>query len=73
MSGPLAAFADTSDTGATTQPDDAAARGAPRDAPRVADPLARVFGEGIVSQKPLDEVVLDYLVESARKRKRPAR
>jgi len=31
----------------------------------------RVFGDGVVSKKPLDEVVLDYLVESARKRKRP--
>ena len=68
-----AVFADSSDTGSTTQPDAAAARGAPRDAPRIADPLARVFGEGIVSQKPLDEVVLDYLVESARKRKRSGR
>ena len=34
------------------------------------DRLARAFGEGIVSEKPLDEVVLDYLVENARKRKR---
>jgi len=33
--------------------------------------LARAFGEGVVSRKPLDEVVLDYLVENARKRKRP--
>ena len=41
--------------------------------PAAQDPLTRVFGEGIVSQKPLDEVVLDYLVESARKRQRPAR
>ncbi len=32
--------------------------------------LARVFGERVVSEKPLDEVVLDYLVENARKRKR---
>jgi hypothetical protein len=35
--------------------------------------LARAFGEGIVSQRPLDEVVLDYLVENARKRKRAAK
>jgi hypothetical protein len=28
----------------------------------------RAFGEGIVSQKPLDEVILDYLVERARAR-----
>ena len=33
--------------------------------------LARAFGERVVSKKPLDEVVLDYLVENARKRKRP--
>ena len=32
--------------------------------------LGRGFGEGVVSQKPLDEVVLEYLVENARKRKR---
>jgi hypothetical protein len=30
---------------------------------------ARPFGEGIVSAKPLDEVILDYLVENARKRR----
>jgi len=30
----------------------------------------RPFGEGIVSEKPLDEVILNYLVENARKRKR---
>ena len=34
--------------------------------------IARAFGDGVVSQRPLDEVVLDYLVESARKRKRPS-
>jgi hypothetical protein len=33
--------------------------------------LSRVFGDRVVSEKPLDEVVLDYLVENARKRKRP--
>jgi hypothetical protein len=33
--------------------------------------LARVFGERVASEKPLDEMVLDYLVENARnKRKR---
>jgi hypothetical protein len=32
-------------------------------------PPARSFGEGIVSDKPLDEVILNYLVENARKRK----
>ncbi len=35
--------------------------------------LARAFGDGVVTQKPLDEVVLDFLVENARKRKRNAR
>jgi len=35
--------------------------------------LSRVFGERVVSEKPLDEVVLDYLVENARKRKRSGR
>jgi len=30
---------------------------------------ARGFGEGIVSAKPLDEVILEYLVENARKRR----
>jgi hypothetical protein len=37
-------------------------------APPAADP-ARPFGEGIVSAKPLDEVILEYLVENARKRR----
>ncbi len=37
------------------------------------DRLARAFGDGIISEKPLDEVVLDYLVENARKRKRNGR
>jgi len=36
--------------------------------PRPASPPGRVFGEGIVSQKPLDEVILEYLVEKARGR-----
>jgi len=42
-----------------------------------AEPLAgeevHAFGDGIVSEKPLDEVILNYLVENARgKRKRPS-
>lgn len=32
--------------------------------------LSRVFGDRVVSEKPLDEVVLDYLVENARKKKK---
>ena len=43
-----------------------AARPAP---PAAAEPVGG-FGRGIVSQKPLDELVLDYLVENTRKRKR---
>ncbi len=34
------------------------------------EPSGRPFGEGIVTEKPLDEVILSYLVENARKRKR---
>lgn len=34
------------------------------------DRLSRAFGDSVVSEKPLDEVVLEYLVENARKRKR---
>jgi hypothetical protein len=37
------------------------------------DRMVRAFGDSIVSEKPLDEVVLDYLVENARKRKRSAK
>ncbi len=35
--------------------------------------LSKVFGDRVVSEKPLDEVVLDYLVENARKRRRSNR
>lgn len=35
--------------------------------------VALEFGQGVQSDKPLDEVVLDYLVEKARKRKRAGR
>ena len=38
---------------------------------RVSEGEGRSFGSGIVSERPLDEVILDYLVENARKRKRP--
>jgi len=48
-----------------------APRAKPSEAPPVAAAAepARPFGEGIVSAKPLDEVILDYLVENARKRR----
>ncbi len=35
--------------------------------------IARAFGDGVVTEKPLDEVVLDFLVENARKRKRSSK
>ncbi len=41
----------------------------PPDSEQTPQPM-RAFGEGVVSQKPLDEVVLEYLVENARKRRR---
>jgi hypothetical protein len=51
-------------------PAHAAAAAAPAPAPAApADDPARPFGEGIVSAKPLDEVILEYLVENARKRR----
>ena len=44
--------------------------GSKPDAPEPTSGLSRVFGDRVVSEKPLDEVVLDYLVENARKRRR---
>lgn len=41
--------------------------------PPAPSPPPAAFGEGIVSEKPLDELVLDYLVENARKRRRPSK
>jgi hypothetical protein len=35
----------------------------------VSEDPARPFGDSVVSAKPLDEVILDYLVENARKRR----
>jgi hypothetical protein len=35
----------------------------------LAEDVARPFGDSVVSAKPLDEVILDYLVENARKRR----
>ena len=40
--------------------------------PAVPEEASRSFGEGIVSDKPLDEVILNFLVENARKRRRTA-
>ena len=38
-------------------------------APPVAAAAPRSFGEGIVSERPLDDVILGYLIENARKRR----
>jgi hypothetical protein len=69
-----AVFDESTDSKAQTAPanltppaasvDDASGAGAPAGA------SGRPFGEGIVSEKPLDEVILNFLVENARKRKR---
>jgi hypothetical protein len=67
------------DTGTSTRPDldqtsppetsgEAPAAGLAPEPAEAAD--GGSFGSGIVSEKQLDEVILDYLVDSARKRKR---
>ena len=58
-------------TSATPPPAVPAANPTAKQTPR--EHTAQVFGEGVSSNKPLDEVVLDYLVEKARKRKRAGR
>jgi hypothetical protein len=49
-----------------TAPPAAPPAAAPAGAP---DAALRPFGESVVSGRPLDEVILDYLVENARKRR----
>lgn len=66
-------FGDSSDTAATLPPPVESDPGPPAPlaaAPEPAPEAPRSFGERVVSAKPLDEVVLDYLVENARKRRR---
>ena len=46
----------------------AAAPPPPRSPATTGSGEARTFGEGVVSQKPLDEVILEYLAEKARDR-----
>ncbi len=74
-----AVLEDLGDTSATLPPE---REPEPESAPQrvasaeVGSPQRRVdqvFGERVISQKPLDEVVLDFLVENARKRKRSAK
>lgn len=69
------AIADLSDTPATLPPEapamaDGVSRAVtPTDPPR----LARAFGAAVVSEQPLGQVVLDYLIENARLRKQRAK
>ena len=50
----------------TQRPSEAASPPPPQsDAPRAPE---RAFGEGVVSQRPLDEMILDYLADKARGR-----
>ncbi|MEM9177751.1 MAG: hypothetical protein AAGC67_21275 [Myxococcota bacterium] len=75
---PAAASAEAPAAGADVPPVAEPTRIEPTDLPESAegDPssrLSRVFGDRVVSEKPLDEVVLDYLVENARKRKRSSK
>jgi hypothetical protein len=77
-----ASFVDSDDSGVADAADTSAGLTPPTAEMPVVDPAAgdsaapdeaaapRGFGEGVVTQKPLDEVVLEYLVENARKRKR---
>jgi hypothetical protein len=52
-----------------TAPPGARAAAAPAPDEEDEGEAARPFGESVVSAKPLDEVILDYLVENARKRR----
>ena len=54
-------------TGGTVPAEAEAASAAAQPAPG-ADDGERGFGDGIVSDKPLDEVILDYLVDKSRSR-----
>jgi hypothetical protein len=76
----LGAVLDGADTRASTRPTatapldeetapPAARVAAPAPVREEAPEAARPFGESVVSTKPLDEVILDYLVENARKRR----
>lgn len=67
-------FQDAGDTAGTLPPEQPARPEVlqkPDETPK--ERIARAFGDSVVSQKPLDEVVLDYLVENARKRKRQSK
>ena len=66
----LGAGASTDVTGSNTQPETPSIPPEPEAGPAPSRPEpARPFGQSIVTEKPLDEVVLEYLVDHARKRK----
>ncbi len=69
---PSAAVRNETTDGTTAQPAETTSPAAPpAPEPSRAEPTApeaRAFGEGIVSDKPLDEVILDYLVDKSRTR-----
>lgn len=67
-------FEDTGEGRVDTRPAELPAGGAEAEGAPPASASAdasggRTFGDGIVSERPLDEVILNYLVENARKRK----
>ena len=62
-------FSDAGDSRAETQPVAPQVEESEADAAPVAAG-GGTFGDGIVSEEPLDEVILGYLIENARKRKR---
>jgi hypothetical protein len=64
---PVEAAPVVEETPAAAPPGAASAKGAQSVSAK--DELTRAFGDGVVSQKPLDEVVLDFLVDNARNRK----
>ena len=63
-------FEDSGADTASTMKQNAREQPAPAPAETSKERIARAFGEGSVTEKPLDEVVLDYLVQNARKRKK---
>jgi hypothetical protein len=69
LGGDTASGATGSGTAPVVPPTEAALDPPPPASPAAARGNAgRAFGDGIVSQKPLDEVILEYLVEKARDR-----
>jgi hypothetical protein len=61
--------AKTTPTDTSPLDDDAPSESAVITADRQPDAASRSFGEGIVSERPLDDVILGYLIENARKRR----